>query len=67
MAIVASKPGAVSITIIDIDEWPCQNTQENIHINKITNVFVDKGDAQILARRSIDVILANITKLSRLA
>ena len=62
LAILAAKLGASNIVAIDIDEWPCENAKENIHINKIANVFVDKGDAQILAGQAFDVILANINR-----
>jgi ribosomal protein L11 methyltransferase len=62
LAIVASMMGANPITAIDIDEWSIENTIENLAKNNINNVNVKKGNAQILAEKTFNTILANINK-----
>jgi ribosomal protein L11 methyltransferase len=60
LAILASKLGATSILAIDIEDWAFRNTFENIELNKAINITVEKGGAELLARRLFQVILANI-------
>ncbi|HPS05505.1 MAG TPA: 50S ribosomal protein L11 methyltransferase, partial [Tenuifilaceae bacterium] len=52
---------ARSVTAIDTDEWAYRNTLENIRINGCSRVEVLLGDAQLLANREFDLVLANIT------
>ena len=62
LAIGASMLGANPITAIDIDDWSYENTIENLAKNNINNVLVNKGDAQILEKKTFNTILANINK-----
>lgn len=62
LAILASMMGADPVTAIDTDEWAYQNTLENLDVNGISNVTVHKGDAQILAGKRFNIILANINR-----
>lgn len=62
LAIGASMLGANPITAIDIDDWSYENTIENLSKNNINNVLVNKGDAQILEKKTFNTILANINK-----
>ncbi len=62
LAIVASMMEADPVTAIDIDEWSYVNTIENLQKNNINNVFVHKGNTQILEGKIFHTILANINK-----
>ena len=62
LAILASKMGAGTIKAIDIEEWAFLNTKENAERNKTINISVEKGDANLLAGNSFQLILANINK-----
>ena len=63
LAILASMRGAGMATGIDIDEWACNNAVENLALNNITNVSVQKGDAGLLTNNdAYDVIVANINR-----
>lgn len=62
LGILASMRGAKNIKAIDIDEWACNNTQENAELNGITNIDVFRGDASLLGPRQFDVIYANIQR-----
>ncbi|MEO6884202.1 MAG: 50S ribosomal protein L11 methyltransferase [Bacteroidia bacterium] len=62
LSIMASKRGAATVFAVDIDEWSYKNTLENTVINNTKNVDVCKGDAQILADKKFDIILANINR-----
>lgn len=62
LAILASMMGANPITAIDIDDWSCENSIENLHRNNINNVFVHKGNAQKIVGKLFYTILANINK-----
>jgi len=63
LALLSSMRGAQSITAIDIDEWCVRNSLENITLNEITNISVQKGDASTLPiKETYDVILANINR-----
>ena len=63
LALLSSMRGAQSITAIDIDEWCVRNSLENIALNEITNISVQKGDASTLPiKETYDVILANINR-----
>ena len=61
LAIMAELRKARSVTAIDTDEWAYRNTLENIRINGCSRVEVLLGDAQLLANREFDLVLANIT------
>jgi ribosomal protein L11 methyltransferase len=62
LAILASMCGAKKILAIDIDTWCTENSNENIIINKIENVQVKLGDAELLKGMQFDIILANINR-----
>ncbi|HCA82201.1 MAG TPA: 50S ribosomal protein L11 methyltransferase [Flavobacteriales bacterium] len=62
LAILAAKRGAAPISAIDIDEWSYLNTLENLELNGVEGVFVEKGEAALLDGRRFQVILANINR-----
>ena len=63
LAILAVKKGAVSARAIDIDDWVCDNANENVKLNNTDVIEVECGDASLLADgRTYDVILANINR-----
>ena len=63
LSILSSLLGAANIVGIDIDEWAYNNAIENIEINKISNINLKLGGAEILNEEmKFNVILANINK-----
>ena len=62
LAILGSMRGAKDIVAIDIDTWCTENSIENIAINKISNVDVKLGGAELLKDIHFDIILANINR-----
>lgn len=64
LAILASMRGADPVVAIDIDEWAYDNAKENLELNRISNVEVLIGGANLLdAKKStFDTILANINR-----
>lgn len=63
LAILASMKGADPILAIDIDEWAYDNAKENLDLNKVSNIDVQIGGADLLTSEKIfDVILANINR-----
>ena len=63
LAILASMRGAGPITAIDIDDWCVNNSRDNIALNGIDNITVERGDANLLKGRApFDVIIANINR-----
>ncbi len=63
LAIVASMRGADPITAIDIDTWCVDNSKDNILLNKIENINVELGNADLLKNKGyFDVIIANINR-----
>lgn len=62
LAILAAMRGAKDILAIDIDTWCTDNSIENIAMNNISGVEVQLGDAQLLAGKHFDVVLANINR-----
>ena len=63
LAILASMRGAGPITAIDIDDWCVNNSRDNIALNRIGNITVEWGDANLLkGREPFDVIIANINR-----
>ncbi|MHB9055325.1 MAG: 50S ribosomal protein L11 methyltransferase [Paludibacteraceae bacterium] len=62
LAILASMKGATDITAIDIDDWCVDNSLENIAMNKVSNIQVYLGDADLLGGKHFDIILANINR-----
>jgi ribosomal protein L11 methyltransferase len=62
LAFLAKMLGAGDVTAIDIDEWSYLNTIENMELNRMQGILVEKGDSSLLAGRSFQVILANINR-----
>ena len=62
LAILASMRCAGKITAIDIDTWCTENSEENITINKIDNIEVKLGGAELLKGLHFDIVLANINR-----
>jgi len=62
LAILAAMKGANPIRAIDNDEWATQNAQENIRLNKASDIKVDLGDASLLCEDTYDYIFANINR-----
>lgn len=63
LAILAAKKGASPVRAIDIDDWVCDNANENIRLNDTAAIEVQCGDAALLADgRTYDVIFANINR-----
>ncbi|MFA5045977.1 MAG: 50S ribosomal protein L11 methyltransferase [Paludibacter sp.] len=62
LAILGSMRGAKDIMAIDIDTWCTENSIENISINKISNIDVKLGGAELLKDLHFDIILANINR-----
>jgi len=62
LAILAEMLGAADVLAIDIDEWPCENTKENIVRNDSRHITVQQGSLEVAAGNSFDIILANINR-----
>ena len=63
LAILASMRGADPILAIDIDEWAYDNAKENLDLNKVSNVDVQIGGAELLTPdKTFDIVLANINR-----
>jgi len=62
LAILASLRGAKKIVAIDIDTWCVENSIENIALNKVENIEVLLGGAELLKDMQFDIILANINR-----
>ena len=62
LAIIAKKLGASSVDGIDIDDWSIENSIENSSNNNITGISFYKGNANSLANKQFDVIVANINR-----
>lgn len=62
LSILALLMGAESVIAVDLNEWACENTRENVMKNHVGNIQVLSGDSSIISGRKFDIILANITK-----
>ncbi|MFN3916856.1 MAG: 50S ribosomal protein L11 methyltransferase [Flavobacteriales bacterium] len=62
LAILASKLGAITIDAIDIEDWICENAEENKQLNNTPNITIEKGSVELLRNRLYNVILANINR-----
>jgi len=62
LAILAAKRDAKHVTAIDIDTWCVENSIENIQKNNVPEIEVLLGDADLLAGKSFDIIIANINR-----
>jgi ribosomal protein L11 methyltransferase len=62
LGMLCAKKEAKHITGIDIDEWAYNNAIENIKLNKVTNMDVLLGGAELIKDQQYDLILANINR-----
>ncbi len=62
LAIMASLCGAKELFAVDIDPWSQQNAIDNIAANNIHNIQVALGDANLLADKKCDLLMANINR-----
>lgn len=62
LAILSEMRGATHLDAIDIDNWCYINSLENVERNNCSHINVFEGDANMLANRSYDVIIANINR-----
>jgi ribosomal protein L11 methyltransferase len=62
LAILSLKLGASRITAIDNDKWAYQNTLENFRKNNLPPSNVYQGEAEYIAGKKFDIILANINR-----
>lgn len=65
LGILASKLDASEVVCIDIEDWACENCEENAAINQVENLSSRMGNVQILKEYKtgyFDFILANIQK-----
>lgn len=62
LAILAAMQGAKEVVAVDIDPWCTENSAENIALNKVENVQVLLGGAEVLEGMKFDIILANINR-----
>ena len=62
LGILCSMKGAKHITAIDIDQWSFDGTLGNTKLNKVFNIDVKLGDANLLGDEKYDLILANIQR-----
>ena len=62
LAILAKMRGAKRVVAIDIDEWACNNSVENIRLNNTPDIEIQLGDANLLGKEMFDIIYANINR-----
>ena len=62
LGILASMKGATSVTGIDIDQWAINSTIENASQNKVRNMEVILGGAELIPTKKYDFIYANIQR-----
>jgi len=63
LSVVANKLGAATVDAFDIDEWSVINGQENIEVNKCSNITISQGKiSELTFESNFDIILANINK-----
>ena len=62
LAILAKMRGAKHVVAIDIDEWACNNSIENIKLNNTSDIEIRLGDANLLGEEVFDIIYANINR-----
>ena len=61
LAILAKKLGSSYTLGIDIDDWCCENSIENISLNKVSDIKIKLGDVSQI-KGDFDVVLANINR-----
>jgi ribosomal protein L11 methyltransferase len=61
LGIAVAKCGASRVLCVDIEDWACANSVENIARNNV-EAEVRKGGAEMLDEETFDLILANINR-----
>ena len=63
LSVMASKRGAREVEAFDIDSWSVTNSEDNIRLNRCTNIRHQLGKlADLSFDGTFDIILANINK-----
>lgn len=62
LGMLCSMKGCKSVLGIDIDEWAYNNAIENTGINRVSNIEIQMGGAELLGDKKFDIILANINR-----
>ena len=62
LSIAAEFFGSNEIDAVDIDDWAVENSIENVDLNSCNYIHVFKGSAEMIPRKSYNVVLANINK-----
>ena len=62
LGILASKKGADQILGIDIDQWAVNSSIENAAINKVSNLEIIPGGAEVIPPKRFEIIYANIQR-----
>jgi ribosomal protein L11 methyltransferase len=61
LAILASRLGAASVLAVDNDDWCIENASENILLNHVQNVHIQKDNA-VNENNHFDIVIANINR-----
>ena len=61
LAILASRLGAASVLAVDNDDWCIENASENILLNHVQNVHIQK-DNVVNENNHFDIVIANINR-----
>ncbi|MCF8345701.1 MAG: 50S ribosomal protein L11 methyltransferase [Bacteroidales bacterium] len=62
LGIFASKLKADAVLAMDIDDWACKNSRENVERNQCHNIRVLQGSIDDLTQDQFHLILANINR-----
>jgi len=62
LSILASQKGAEQILGIDIDQWAVNSSVENAALNKVSNLEIIRGGAEVIPPGKFDLICANIQR-----
>ena len=62
LSILAAKKGAEKIIGIDIDQWAINSSVDNAAINKVSNLEIIQGGAEVIPAIKFDFIYANIQR-----
>jgi ribosomal protein L11 methyltransferase len=63
LSIISVRLGASKVIGFDIDEWCCENAQENTIINDVSGkAEIRMGEINVIPESDFDIILANIQK-----
>ena len=62
LSILTAKKRAAKVIGIDIDQWAINSSVENVAINKISNLEIIQGGAEVIPAMKFDYIYANIQR-----